>query len=586
MIKPVEELRSAVDIVKVIGASVKLRKSGANFMGLCPFHQEKTPSFAVHPEKQIFHCFGCGVGGDVFKFVMLLENVTFPESVERVAEIAGVMLPERWKDGHEDPRAKDRAALLKINEAAARFFSSQLQASSEGRAALGYLHDRGLSGETLARFRIGYAPADGGALPLHLSKESISAEMMERAGLAVAGSDGRKAASRFRRRIIFPIADESGRVIAFAGRSLGDDLPKYLNSPETPLYSKSRILYHFHDASPEIRRQDIAVLVEGYMDCIALASNGVPNVVASCGTSLTTSQVRLLARSTRRIVVNFDPDAAGVSATERSLEMLLEEGFEVRVLSLPGGLDPDSFVRRRGAEEYKAALTSAPAYMDYLTERAVAKHGLTTPEGKVRAASEVLPYLSKVGSPLLRDEMAHRLSERLRIDDAILRHELKRAAEAGRKQLEVKPEAAVKPTVAEKDLLRAFLNSPELAGEFLQPLLEEGLTGGLPTASLFKKIMAEYAECGRIDPSRFEKSVSPAELAWFFEAQFESGLSPDRARVITCCQALKRRKIEQERTNLQADIERAERNHDDETLRRLLEAKLEITRSLARLGGG
>ncbi|MGH9450962.1 MAG: DNA primase [Terriglobia bacterium] len=580
--KPIEEVRAAVDIVKVIGASVKLRKQGANFVGLCPFHQEKTPSFAVHPTKQIFHCFGCGVGGDVFKFVMLLNNATFPEAVERVAESEGIRLPEHWSHGRDDARAKERSTLQKMHEAAAQFFASQLGASVEGRAALAYLQDRGLKGETLAYFRMGYAPAEGGALGRHLAGAGFSPELLETSGLVVPGRDDRRPLDRFRRRVIFPIADESGKVVALAGRSLGDELPKYLNSPETPIYTKSRILYHLHQAGPEIRKQDCAVLVEGYMDCIALASGGVLNSVASCGTSLTVNQIRLLARFTRRVVVNFDPDSAGIAATERSLGMLLEEGFEVKVLSLPGGLDPDSFIRKQGVDAYKGLLAQAPAYLDYLTGRAAAAHDLTTPEGKVRAANAVLPYLVKVSNALLRDEMAGRLAERLRLDQRLLREELKRAAQTGERQIQVSPEvAALEVSLAEKELARAFLEDPELAGEFLGPLLEEGLCEGLPTAALLKKIMSDYAQGGNLDAHRLEESLSPEEHRLILELQFATGQTPDRERVASCCQALRRRKMERERMALQAAIERAERDRDVATLNRLLDAKLQITRSLA-----
>lgn len=582
--KPIEEIRSSIDIVKVIGASVKLRKQGANFAGLCPFHQEKTPSFAIHPTKQIFHCFGCGVGGDVFKFVMLLNNVTFPEAVERVAEAEGVRLPEGWSRGHDDARAKERSVLQKMHEAAALFFASQLGASVEGRAALGYLEDRGLKGETLAYFRMGYAPSDGSGLARRLAGAGFQSELLETAGLVIPGRDGKRPLDRFRRRVIFPIVEESGKVVAFAGRSLGDEQPKYLNSPETPIYNKSRILYHLHQAGPEIRKQDCAVLVEGYMDCIALTSSGVLNVVASCGTSLTVNQIRLLARSTRRVVVNFDPDSAGIAATERSLGLLLEEGFEVKVLSLPGGLDPDSFIRKQGVDAYKNLLANASAYLDYLTERAAAAHDLSTPEGKVRAANAVLPYLVKVSNALLRDEMAGRLAERLRLDQRLLREELKRAVQSGGRELQVRPEvAALEASLAEKELARAFLADPELVSEFLAPLLEEGLCADLPTAALFKKILADYADDGKLDVHRLEESLSPSEQRLIFQLQFATGEAPDRQRVAACRQALRRRKMERERTDLQSAIERAEKDRDPATLNRLVEAKLQITRSLAQL---
>ncbi|MGD0922587.1 MAG: DNA primase, partial [Terriglobia bacterium] len=373
----VDEVRAAADIVKVVGDYVKLRKAGANFMGLCPFHQEKTPSFAVHPTKQIFHCFGCGVGGDVFKFVMLIENLSFPEALHRIAEKVGVHLRESSRDEASDANARERTTLYKIHEVAAKFFASQLGATAEGRTARAYLADRGLSDEVVGRFRLGYAPGDGQALTRWLLDAGFKPDTFERSGLVLRDAEGKRHYDRFRRRVIFPIANESGKVVAFGGRALGDDQPKYLNSPETPIYTKGRVLYHLDRAGPAIRKLDYAILVEGYMDCIAVASAGVENVVATCGTSLTEGQIRLLSRYSRRVVVNYDPDSAGVAATERSLNLLLEEGFEAKVLALPGGLDPDLFIRRQGAAAYRDRLAGSPTYLDYLTERAVAQHDLS-----------------------------------------------------------------------------------------------------------------------------------------------------------------------------------------------------------------
>jgi DNA primase len=584
--KPTEELRAAADIVKIVSDYVKLRKAGANLVGLCPFHQEKTASFAVHPVRQIFHCFGCGAGGDVFKFIMLIENVTFPEAVERVAEKAGVKLPPAWGGERDDARSKERSALYRIHELAAHFFATQLSATMEGRAAHAYLLDRGLGDETLARFHLGYAPSDGHALSRKLAEAGFSPELCEASGLIVPGRESGRAMDRFRRRVIFPIAHESGKVVAFAGRALGDDQPKYLNSPETPIYAKSRLLYHLHSSGAAVRKLDAAILVEGYMDCIALASNGVENVVASCGTSLTEGQVRLLKRYTQRVVVNYDPDSAGMAATERSLGLLLEEGFEIKVLALPGGLDPDSFIRRQGADAYRQLLAAAPTYLDYLTDRAAAQHDLRTPEGKVRAVNAVLPYLAKVGNPLLRDEMGSRLAERLRVDERLLHVEVKRAVRSGDGKIQVRPEvASVEASPAEKELLQAFLASPELTAEFLESLVKSGDCKGLATETVFATLLADYSQWGSINPGRFEDSLRPEERRCLNEIQFSRDHAPDRERVLSGCRALKRRQLERQRAGLQAAIERAERDRDREAVKRLWEAKRQLIRDLAGLRG-
>jgi DNA primase len=576
-----DEVRTAADIVKIVGDYVKLRKAGANFMGLCPFHQEKTPSFAVHPTKQIFHCFGCGVGGDVFKFVMLIENLSFPEALRRVAEKAGVPIRERFRDETMDADARERTTLHKIHEAAAKFFASQLGATAEGRAARAYLADRSLSDEVVGRFRIGYAPSDGQALTRRLQEAGFGGEILVKSGLVLRDAGGKRHFDRFRRRIIFPIARESGKVVAFGGRALGDDQPKYLNSPETPIYTKSRVLYHLDRAGPVIRKLDYAVLVEGYMDCIAVAFTGVENVVATCGTSLTESQTRLLARYSRRVVVNYDPDSAGVAATERSLNLLLEQGFEAKVLALPGGLDPDSFIRRQGAEAYRGRLAGVPTYLDYLTERAAVEHGLERPEGKIAAANAIMPYLARVPNAMLRSELANRVAERFRLDERMLREELRRAAVEGRREIRIQGDAALaKATPAEKQLLRAFMESEELADEFLAQLVESGVCEGLVTEGIFRRLLEARCEGESIEPSRFEGRLSPEEQRLLFESAFWSGEPPDRSEALACFQALRRRRAEREREKLQMEIQAAEKDKDLARLAKLRESKVKLDKEL------
>ena len=468
----IDQVRGAADIVKIVGDYVKLRKSGANFTGLCPFHQEKTPSFSVHPVKQIFHCFGCGVGGDVFKFVMLMDSLPFPEALRRVAEKVGVRIEERAGEETYDANTKLRASLMKLHDVAAKFFAAQLGATAEGRAARAYLAERGMTDEVVGRFRIGYAPGDGQSLLRQLTGMDFDKETLEKSGLILLDAERERPYDRFRRRIIFPIANDAGKVVAFAGRALGDDQPKYLNSPETAIYTKSRLLYHLDRAAQATRKLDYAILVEGYMDCIAVASSGIENVVASCGTSLTEGQIRLLGRYTRRVVVNYDPDSAGMAATERSLSLLLEAGFEAKVLALPGGLDPDEFIRKRGAAPYGELLKGAPSYLDYLTERAAQTHDVRTPEGKVAAVNAILPYLIKVPNPMLRAELAGRLAERLRVDERLLRDELRRAAGEKRGEVRVVPEAVTDANHAVKQLLRACLESEDVAAALLPEICE------------------------------------------------------------------------------------------------------------------
>src|SRR2546425_5473044 len=369
-----DRVQQQADIVRVVGEYVRLKKSGQNFTGLCPFHAEKSPSFAVHPTKQIYHCFGCGVGGDVFKFVMEMEKCAFPEAIRIVAEKCGIAVPRQKERSPEERKEnQQRAVLIEMHREAQTFFVKQVEGTLEGKAARAYLEDRGLDKDAVTRFGIGYAPSGGDELLRHL-KSKYNEKLLVESGLISREQQGGRLFYRFRRRITFPILNESGEIVAFGCRALGDDQPKYLNSPETPIYSKSNVLYHLDRAKEGIRRQDFAILVEGYMDAIAVARAGISNVVASCGTSLAEQQIKLLARFTRRVVVNYDPDAAGQSATERSLSLLPQQDFEVRVLALPPvgdkKADPDLFIREKGVEEYTTLLKKAPPYVAYLIERA------------------------------------------------------------------------------------------------------------------------------------------------------------------------------------------------------------------------
>jgi DNA primase len=595
----VDEVRAGADIVKVVGDYVKLRKAGANYMGLCPFHQEKTPSFAVHPAKQIFHCFGCGVGGDVFKFVMMIDNLTFPEALRRLAEKVGVTLSDTFGDATYDANARVRAALYKMHEAAAKFFAGQLSGTAEGRLARAYLGDRGLTDEVVGRFRLGYAPANGEALTRHLTwalhpsadglqgGAGYESELLEKSGLVVRDAERNRHYDRFRRRIIFPIANDSGKVVAFAGRALGDEQPKYLNSPETPIYTKGRVLYHLDRAAQAIRKADYAILVEGYMDCIAVASSGIENVAACCGTSLTEGQIRLLARYSRRVVVNYDPDSAGVAATERSLALLLEEGFEAKVLALPGGLDPDSFVRKQGAGAYRELLAGARSYIDYLTDRALATHNIKTAEGKVGAANAVLPYLAKVPNPMLRAELANRLAERLRLDERLLGEEVRRVARAAGSAMRVEPESvAPKATTAEKELLRAFTEDQGLADELLPQMVDQGMLEGLVTEPIFKRFLELRGRGESAEPIALEEPLSAEARRALYESLFWAVEPPDRGRIDRHLRALRARRARRQLDKLPEAIQEAVQANDLGRLRELDQLKLNLQNELRGLDEG
>ena len=576
-----DRVKQQADIVRVIGEYVRLKKSGQNFTGLCPFHGEKTPSFAVHPVKQIFHCFGCGKGGDVFTFVMEMEKCQFPEAVRAVAEKCGIAIPRpKERSPEERKENQQRAALIEMHKEAQSFFVRQLETTAEGKAARAYLEDRGLDKDTIAQFGIGYAPT-GGDILLRFLKQKYAEKLMAESGLVSRDQSGRLF-DRFRRRITFPIANESGKIVAFGCRALGDDQPKYLNSPETPIYSKSNVLYHMDRAKEGIRRQDFAVLVEGYMDAIGVARAGISNVVASCGTSLAEPQIKLLGRFTRRIIVNYDPDAAGQAATERSISLLLEQDFEVRVLALPPigdkKADPDLFIREKGADAYIKALKDSPPYVDYLISRA-RQMDLSTGEGKLRALNFLLPYLQKIPNRLLRSEWATRISQQLRIEEPVLRAALSKAAAERRSEVKMAPELVAKPAKPiERRLIRMLVEAEGFRRELAERLEQGRFYQGLETEKILEALIVAVLSDQPMTASEIGASLEERDRRLFFGILFEDAQEGSWEEAESCLEALRERQIERELASLQREIET---NPSGPALRELLARKQELLRRKA-----
>ena len=575
-----ERVKQQADIVRVIGEYVRLKKSGQNFTGLCPFHQEKTPSFAVHPVKQIYHCFGCGVGGDVYKFVMEMEKCQFPEAIRIVAEKCGIAIPQPRERSPEERQAnQQRSALVEIHRLAAEFFTRMLNNTPEGKVAQAYLEDRGLDREAIARFGLGYAPSSGDALYRQM-KTKYADKLLELSGLFSRDQSDRLY-DRFRRRIMFPIANESGKVIAFGGRALGDDMPKYMNSPETPIYSKSGVLYYMNQAKESIRQRDFVVLVEGYMDTIAVARAGVTNVVASCGTSLAEGQIKLISRFTHRVVVNYDPDTAGQTATERSLALLLEKDFDVRVLALPGGADPDKFIQQQGAENYQKLLKQAPPYLDYLIGRA-RQMDRTSAQGKLAAVNFLMPYVQRIPNRLLRSEWASRIASELRIEEPVLRESLRKAAAERRSEVKPKPELmgqVIKP--AERRLMQMLVEAEGFRERLAQEINKDALHQGLETEKIFVALLDSASSGSRPDPTVLAESLPENDRRLLFEILFESSSDPGWDEAESCLGVLRRRRVELELTSVQ---QRLEKRPEPEELRELLTRKQELHKLLSSLG--
>jgi DNA primase len=578
-----QTVKQQADIVRVIGEYITLKKSGAqNYSGLCPFHGEKTPSFSVHVTRQFYHCFGCGVSGDVFKFVQEIDKVSFPEAVKIVAQKCGIALPKReFSSPEEAAESRLRGRLLELYEQATLFFEEQLK-SAEGARAREYLTGRGLKAETIAKFRVGYAPEGFGSLRDRLNgaapQEVLRASGLFRAKEQEDGSAGRMY-DYFRKRITFPISNEGGRVIAFTARALdADDPRKYMNSPETPLYSKGQVLFNLDKALQAIRQQNFALLVEGQMDCISVFAAGVTPVLATSGTAFTEQQARLLRRYTTRVVVNFDPDTAGANAAEKSIALLTEEGFEVRVVTLEGGLDPDRFVRERGIQAYAEALKLAVRHSDYLIERARKLFPVRTAQGKVQAVNFLLPHIRRMPHAIVRDEFAQDAAQKLGIDSALLRQELKQAA--AKRQGQIAALGVSNLSECERVLVRA------LAG----PLESENFQ----RASAAMATQAEYFEglgilttlqelAGRKDADPLEALEQPGARTLVAQLLMREREPVNAPELESALVTLERHCVEQRQRPIRSEIAEAERKGDLAGVTALMTERMELDRRLREL---
>jgi DNA primase len=637
-----EIVKQQADIVHVVGDYVKLKKAGAqNFSGLCPFHNEKTPSFSVHATHQFFHCFGCGVSGDVFTFVQKIENVTFPEAVKAVAQKLGIALPKlSYSSPGEAQEAKLRTVLLEVHERAVAFFQECLR-RPEGARAREYLAGRGLTQDVIKAFRIGYAPDSGfqlkdrlkgefdeevlrasglfswkeGSQPSAVSPQENARSLdsarddMEKEDRRGTGRDQEPEAqspkskagladiySKFRNRVMFPITNEAGRVIAFTGRTLSTDDkagPKYFNSPETAIYSKSRVLFNLNQAKEAIRKLDYAILVEGQMDCISVFAAGFHNVIASSGTAFTEPQARLLGRFGKNVVVNFDPDTAGAKATERTLGLLVEEEFQIKVLTLEAGFDPDLFIRRKGKDAYGEALRHSQRYFDYLIERARSQFPIRTAEGKVKALNYLLPHIQRVPSRIVRDELAREIAQKLGIDSAVLRQELKHAT-ANRSTASLKAPIEAQVTDAEKLLIRALTSAGEMQAseqrvsardgteEGFDParqahfvLKSERLHIGVATESLIECLLNSAGEA--VDVMELPLPDSDRNLLAAILMREEEELTAERLE--GAVRALRRIQFRRQMDAVQRELQAAKK-HEPDRLRFLLTEKDRLKRAL------
>ncbi len=575
----IEEVRAAADIVTVVQDYVSLRKAGTSYKGLCPFHNEKSPSFTVNREKGFFHCFGCGTGGDVFKFVELQEKLGFQDTVKHVAAKFGITVPELEAGDGPAESASEREALLKMHEVAAAYFAEHL-ASAAGARHREYLQrDRGLTAETAAALGLGWAPPTRDALHRRLKERGFPEGLIRQSGLVSVRDDG-SVVDRFRNRLMVPIARDSGSVVAFGGRALEpDQQPKYLNSPETPIYTKSRTLYGLHLTKGELRKSGFAIVVEGYFDFAQLYQAGGLPVVATCGTALTNQQAQMLRRFAAKVIVNFDPDNAGQTAAERSSELLVEANFSVNVLRLPGGDDPDAFIQAQGREAYVVELRRSQPYLEFLLDRAASAHNLTRDDGRRAFLQQMLAVAARIPDPAARDQFADRLAHKGRFTEDLVRAEIRKAA-AGRKTTvpdRVTP-ASTHVTDTERGLLWAILHQPGDAARALKSLQDADIEG-LASEDLLRKAM----ELAWADPDLLPNALM--ERLTDRETRMLTQAGAERQAPVTdlsaCVDALARGRMKREVAELDREIAQiAARDPASPRLTELVLKKIAIRRRL------
>jgi len=551
-----EQVKSSVDIVNVIGEYVRLRKTGTRYTGLCPFHNEKTPSFSVNPQHQFFKCFGCGEAGDVFSFVMKHDGLSFFEALKLLAERNGIPVPKLG--GYADDDSKLRSSIYKMHELAEAEFRRYL-ASSSGADAREYLKSRQVSQESIDRFGIGYVPRNGNLAKI-LQKEGFSPAEMEESGLVLKGDSG-TLFDRFRNRLMFPIHNESGKPIAFGGRALSaEDKAKYINSPETKIYRKSNVLYNIHRAKDGIRAADRVVLVEGYMDVIGAFAAGVKEVIASCGTALTSQQVQALRRHSSNVVVNFDADAAGENAAAKSIQMLLAEGLRIRILTLEGGLDPDEYCREHGAEAYLKEVQGARGYFHWLADRARSRHDMRSAEGRYAAFQILLPAIQTLTDKLERAAVVDDVAGYLGIEKGLVLENFRKMASA---------RTATTPRI-EREQMRhrdRILLSLLLAGNehheelfvYLKglPLLKTG-----PAGKIYEALIALYDSGDVVSYAALHARLPESDqelLAGALLKNETEGSPPSLGEGLACLEALIEEERENERNSIKKLVREAER---------------------------
>lgn len=569
-----EQVRSTADMVEIISGYVPLKRKGQNYWGCCPFHGEKTPSFSVNPGKSMFYCFGCHEGGDIFKFIMKIENCSFMEALKLLAARYGIPIPEKQKTAAEIAREKQRDSIYSANELASKFFQACLTKTAHGEPALAYLAGRGISREIIASFGIGYALNNFTALVTSLGKRGCQPQVLEAAGLAAQGRGGYY--DKFRNRVIIPIRDARGRIVGFGGRVLDNSTPKYLNTAETQWFNKRRLLFGLDIALKAIRKSGKAVVVEGYMDAISLHAAGFDNVVASMGTAFSQEQAKLLQRLAEEVIFCYDSDSAGRKASVRAVSIAREVGLKVRIAGVPDGKDPDEYVRQHGKDAFEKVLAAAQNGIDFQIDETILQNNVANLAGKVEAVSNILPFLLECKNEIEASEHIRRLAQRLTIDEGLIAEEYRKAARKGGRQqavqLQVMPEekSAGVGQQAEELLLRLLLEQPQLCDECSMDVQEIGFENAV-LAQLFERLCELGIGYTTDKLNNILDDAAQTALARILAHQLPEGDSDKLLQ--DCLRQMRRLRLEKEYEKHRLLADEYERSADERFLGELMESQ-------------
>jgi len=556
----VEQIKQRASIVEIASQYTSLKKRGSRFIGLCPFHSEKTPSFTVDEDKQLYHCFGCGAGGDIFTLIMEKESLSFPESVRYLAEKYNIELPKQKRLSPKAQSIKEK--LLKITGDALAFYKKNLFNTREGKRALEYLEKRKISKDTIDKFKIGYAQNSWDSLVKYFQQKNTDIKLVEKTGLVMRRKDGQSFYDRFRGRIMFPILDVSGKAVAFGGRTLFNDKSKYLNSPDSPIYTKGQVLYGLNFSKESIRESKQMILVEGYTDFLSLYQRGITNVAASLGTSLTENQAALASRFTRNIAIAYDPDDAGKKAACRAVSLCFAQGIRTQVMCFPKGQDPDNYITKNGSEKFKSLFRKSPSGLQFLIKDYTKDKNLDNPENKAEVARHIWENIKNILDSLVLSEYIKKTSEYLSIDEQEMRKIIQE------KQTETGQNQIIRFLEAEKRLLQILFNNGEIAIKLFEGIKEEDYKG-LKSEPIFQ-IFSEFFKKGQSPTSskinELKENIDPSLFRALTEILVEEAPSPSLAEAEDCLSTLRQVVLSMRVKELQYRLKKMEKSENKDTI--------------------